>query len=283
MENRRPSPPRKGTGPRRHDGPKNRTGTGGGGWYRDDSRNGGPVRPGGQRFGGRADGSSRDGNYSRSGGKYPPSRPGGRGSKPVKSWDRQPHVKITSDLQITDGKHQGKLLENSASPNMKPTPSRLREMLFKLIPPRKVRASRFLDICAGSGLIGLEAISRGAMLATFVERSARMCSWIKKNVEQLGLKSGHAEVLETEVLHFLKQMSKRRRRWDIVFFCPPTDGTAGEMFEYLSRGTAIAPGGMLVIEHPSEMEIPISPGLLQKGRTHKMDGTTLSFFDRKPV
>jgi len=67
-------------------------------------------------------------------------------------------------------------------------------MLFKFISPRKVRAARFLDICAGSGLVGLEAISRGAMLSTFVERSARMCSWIKKNVEQLGLKKGHTEV-----------------------------------------------------------------------------------------
>jgi 16S rRNA (guanine966-N2)-methyltransferase len=285
MENRRTSPPRKGSGPR----PQNRNNRGGSGWVPASERGTtGPRRPGGSggggRFGPRPEGtSSRDGYQSRSGGRPGGGRPGDKGRKPTKPWENQPYVKITSDLQITDGKYRGKLLQNSTSPGMAPSKHRLREMLFKLISPRQVRASRFLDICAGSGLVGLEAISRGAMLGTFVDRSARMATWIRKNAEELGIKSGHAEVIESEVLPFLKDMASRRRRWDIVYFCPPTDGTASEMFKYLGRGVTIAPGGTLVIEHPSEMELPEPLGGLIKARNHKMDGRTLSFFTRKPA
>jgi 16S rRNA (guanine(966)-N(2))-methyltransferase RsmD len=283
MENRRPSPPHKGSGPRRSNGPKGRSGPGGG-WYGDRERSGGTGRPasGGSRYGKGQDG-QRDGYRSGPGGRFRSGKPGDRNRKPggKPPWDHKPSVKITSDLQITDGKFRGKLLHNSASPNMTPTRHRLREMLFKLVSPRRVRGGRFLDICAGSGLVGLEAISRGAMLSTFVDRSARMCSWTKKNAAELGIKDGHAEIIESEVLPFLKQMARRRRRWDIVFFCVPTDGTGEELLKYLGRGITISTDGSLIVQHPSEMELPDALGVLHRVRTHKMDGTTLSFYDRK--
>jgi 16S rRNA (guanine(966)-N(2))-methyltransferase RsmD len=171
------------------------------------------------------------------------------------------------------------MLLNSASPKMCPTRFRMREFLFKMI-SRRIRANRFLDICAGSGMVGLEAISRGAMLVTFVERSARMCTWIKKNVELMGLKPGHTEVYESEVLPFLKKMADKRRRWEVVYFCTPSDGTADEMLNMLGRGVSISPGGLLIVEHPPEMELPDNLGILKKGRTIKQEGGTITLFDR---
>jgi 16S rRNA (guanine(966)-N(2))-methyltransferase RsmD len=274
MENRRPSTPHKGSGPKRYDTPNRR---GPGGYQRDDQRgpSSGPRRgPGG--------GPNRYGNDSRSfygkpAGKFQ-GRPGEK-RKP-KPWEERPRVPITSDFQITDGKFQGKMLLSSASPRMCATKSRLREFLFKMI-SRKIRAGRFLDICAGSGMVGFEAISRGAMLVSFVERSAKMCSWIKKNVDLVGLKPGHTEVFESEVLPFLKKISERRRFWEVVYFCPPDDGTAPEMLKLLGRGVTIAPGGLLIIEHPPEMEMADNLGILRKSRTIKQEAGSLTLYDRR--
>ena len=69
---------------------------------------------------------------------------------------------------------------------------------------RRVKARRFLDLGAGVGTMGIEAISRGAMLSTFVERSARSCNFIRKNLDALGIKDGHGELVEMEIRDLLK-------------------------------------------------------------------------------
>src|SRR6478672_4599411 len=125
--------------------------------------------------------------------KMPPPRPGDR-PKPRKPWENVRKQKITSEFQITDGRHQGTLLENIPKINATVSSQKLREILFKVL-SRKIRAGRFLDLCAGNGTMGIEALSRGAMLGTFVERSARMRTCIKKNLEKCGVKDGHFEIV----------------------------------------------------------------------------------------
>ena len=105
-----------------------------------------------------------------------------KGGKPAPTWKKDEKIiKITSEMQVTDGKLRGKFLQSTTSPKVRPTTRKLREILFKII-TRRIRGRRFLDVCAGSGAVGIEAISRGALLGTFVERSAKMCSFIKKNM-----------------------------------------------------------------------------------------------------
>lgn len=197
-------------------------------------------------------------------------------------WKRQPELpKIVSEMQITDGKHRGKYIKSIDSPNIKPTARRIRETMFRTL-FRKVRAGRFLDLCAGSGMVGLEAISRGALLATFVERKARMCSLIKENMKSLDIKEGHGKVFETEAVPFLKQMAKRRRFWDVVFFDPPYDTNYDEILEYFKRGVSVKPGGTLIIEHHAEMFFPERIGVLKRWRVIVQGETAISFYDRKP-
>jgi 16S rRNA (guanine966-N2)-methyltransferase len=203
-----------------------------------------------------------------------------RGGKPVPPWKRIEKPRIYDEMQITDGKHIGKLLKSTDSPKVRPTARRIREAMFKLI-FRRVRAGRFLDLCAGSGAVGMEAISRGALVCSFVERSAKMCGIIKKNMESCGIKEGHGEVFEIEVVPFLKQMAKRRRFWDVVFFDPPYDTNYDEVLSYLSRGVCIKPHGTLVIEHHAEMFFPEKLGVLQRWRVVIMGDTALSFYERK--
>ena len=204
-------------------------------------------------------------------------QPNGKFQKP---WEKINKPRIVSDMQVTDGKHRGKYLATTASPKIRPTPRRTRETMFKIL-FRRIRAGRFLDLCAGCGMVGIEAISRGALLGTFVERSAKMCSFIKKNLETCGIKEGHGEVVELEAVPFLKQMAKRRRFWDVVFFDPPYDSDYEEALKYFARGTAIKPNGVLVIEHHSEMFFPERIGVLKRWRVIIHGDTAISFYERK--
>src|SRR5438270_14016619 len=97
-------------------------------------------------------------------------------------------------MQILAGKYKNHHLQSSASPKVKPTARRLREALFDFLGARIMEA-RFLDLCAGSGAVGVEALSRGAMHVTFVERSAKICSFIESNLEHCGISKAQAEVV----------------------------------------------------------------------------------------
>lgn len=260
----------------RNDRFQNRGGVGGG------TNN--PDRPrSGDRFQGRD-----DRNQSRGDGKFLPRdnnkfQPRGRFApkgKTFKPWERENQIRIVSDMQVTDGKHRGKYLESINTDKVRPTARRIREVMFRIL-YRRVRANRFLDLCAGSGTVGIEAISRGALIGTFVERSARMCALIKKNMAACGIKEGHGEVHEIEVIPFLKRMEKRRRQWDVVYFDPPYDSSYDEVLAYFSRGAAIKKGGVLIIEHHTEMFFPEDFGVMHRWRVVVQGDTSLSFYERK--
>ncbi len=188
--------------------------------------------------------------------------------------------KIVSEKQITDGKFRGKYLHIPDSEKGRPTARRIREVMFRII-FRRVRAGRFLDLCAGAGTVGLEAVSRGSLLSTFVERSSRMCSIIRKNMEELGVKEGHGEIVELEVIPFLKKMEKRRRYWDVVYFDPPYGSRYDEVLDYFARGVSIKMGGVLIIEHPREMFFPEKIGVMRRWKVVVEGNVALSFFDRR--
>ena len=208
----------------------------------------------------------------------PPPRPGSR-PKTKKPWENVQRPKITSDLQISDGRFVGLLLSNVEKLNPTVSAGKLRDSMFRLL-SRKVRAGRFLDLCAGNGTIGIEALSRGAMLGTFVERSARMCSCIRKNLEQCGIKNGHSEIFEMEAVPFLRRAGHRRRFWDIVYCGTPCNAEFIPVLKCLGNGFSVRPGGMVIIEHPSETVFPEKVGLLQRWRVIGKDDVALTIYER---
>lgn len=210
--------------------------------------------------------------------KMPPPRPGSR-PKTKKPWDQVKRPKITSDLQVTDGRHQGKLLANVETVNRSVSPRNIRENMFRLL-ARRIRAGRFLDLCAGNGTIGIEALSRGAMLGTFVERSTRMCTCIRNNLEACGVRQGHAEIFSIEAEPFLRRVGKKRRFWDVVYCGMPNDRNYDAFLKCFGNGFSIRPGGVLILEHPSELVFPESVGLLKRWRVIEKDGVALSIFER---
>lgn len=130
-------------------------------------------------------------------------------------------------------------------------------------------------------MIGIEAVSRGALIGTMVERRARMCSLITKNLGKCEIKEGHGELFAMEAVPFLKQMGKRRRKWDIVYFRPVYSEDYDGVIAYLKRGTPLEKGGALVIGHHSEMEFPEEMGVLKRWRVVTEGDDALSFYSRK--
>lgn len=196
-----------------------------------------------------------------------------------KSAPPETDIKITSDSQITDGRFRGKTLLNSSSPKATHTNRKLREIVFKVI-SRRVKGGRILDLGAGSGTIGIEAISRGAMLATFVERSARMCTLLRKNLEAIGIKNGHGEVAETEILLFLRKAASRKRVWDVVYFDLPPCEEHAAILDALSSGCGVKPRGLLIVEHPSANTHPDTIKQLKRWRTIDHGERILSIYER---
>jgi len=152
-------------------------------------------------------------------------------------------------------------------------------VVFKVI-SRRVSGGRILDLGAGCGTIGIEAISRGAMLATFVERSARMCTLIRKNLADIGIKDGHGEVAETEILLFLQKAARRKRFWDVVYLDLPPGDERAAIFDGLSSGCAIKLRGLLIIEHTPEVSHPDNIKQLRRWRTIDHGEKILTIYER---
>src|ERR671929_729742 len=122
-------------------------------------------------------------------------------------------------MRIIAGKYRGRILRSPPSMQVRPTSDRLRETLFNVIAPR-IAGARFLDLCAGSGAVGIEALSRGARHVTFVDRSRKMCGLIEANLDLCGVPEDETEVVLAEAAEFLRRARARdgQNRWDIVFF-----------------------------------------------------------------
>ena len=119
-------------------------------------------------------------------------------------------------LRIVAGKWRSRLLDIADVPGLRPTAERIRETLFNWL-ATPVHGARCLDLYAGTGALGLEALSRGAGSVVFVEQSARAVTTLEANIRTLG--AGNAEVLRTDARQFLEQVPTER--FDLVFLDPP--------------------------------------------------------------
>lgn len=129
-------------------------------------------------------------------------------------------------------------------------------------------------------MIGIEAVSRGAVVATMVERSARLRSLIAKNMEACEVKEGHGEVSDLEAVPFLQRMAKRRRRWDLVFVDAGIEADAMDIVRSLGRSKIVDEGGGVVVCHPTAVEMPESAGSLTRWRLYSQDEDSVSYYER---
>jgi len=183
-------------------------------------------------------------------------------------------------MRIIGGKYRGRKLKSPPALQTRPTSDRLRETLFNILAPR-IQGTRFLDLCAGSGAVGIEALSRGAAHATFVDRSRKMYALIKTNVETLEVNDDQCEVVNGEALEFLRKHAKKRAEpFDMIFFDPPYAIDYEEVLENMGEHAEriLVEGGIVIVEHHKKNELKENFGALRRYRVVKQGDSTLSFF-----
>jgi 16S rRNA (guanine966-N2)-methyltransferase len=172
---------------------------------------------------------------------------------------------------------------------VRPTSDRLRETLFNVIAPR-TEGSRFLDLCAGSGAIGIEALSRGAAHVTFVDRSRKMCGLVESNLDLVRIPEDETDVVQSEVEEFLRRPLARRGRsglharvepWDLVYFDPPYASDYLGVLKLFGEQTEsmLGEAGLLVVEHHHKKDLPEQVGNIRRQRILKQGDSVLSFYE----
>src|SRR5437660_4964704 len=123
-------------------------------------------------------------------------------------------------MRVIAGNYRRRTLRSPPSMQVRPTSDRLRETLFNVLAPR-IEGVRFLDLCAGSGAVGIEALSRGAAHVTLVDRSRRMCGLIETNLDLCRAPEDQTDLAMSDAAEFLRQtISRQSGSWDVVFFDP---------------------------------------------------------------
>ena len=175
-------------------------------------------------------------------------------------------------MRIIAGSHKGARIFAPKGLDTRPTSDRVREAAFTLIPPGYVDDATVLDLFAGSGAMGLEALSRGAARAIFVENDREACRAIDRNLEKLGLTG--ARVVCDDVLRFL---ARERSRYDLVLVDPPY-----EMVESLQMALStylpavLVEDGLIVFESSSQLD-PELP--LHKRTSRRYGSARLTLFE----
>ena len=182
-------------------------------------------------------------------------------------------------MRIIAGKFRGRKLKSPPSLQTRPTSDRLRETLFNILAPR-IEGAWFLDLCAGSGAVGIEALSRGAARVTLVDRARRMCALIEKNLYTLGVED-EVEVVHAEASEFLRRYAgKQALVFDIVFFDPPYATDYEGVLKYFGEQAArlLAEDSLVIIEHHKKRDLNEKSGLVHRYRTLKQGDSLLSFY-----
>jgi len=176
-------------------------------------------------------------------------------------------------MRIIAGEWRGRTLQAPAWEGLRPTSDRLRETLFNVLAPR-IRGARVLDGYAGTGAVGIEALSRGASEVVFVERDPRAVALIEANLARCGVRDRHA-IIRSDLTTVTGLA--RAAPFDLVFLDPPY-GRAGLDAAIQAAAALMAPDTLLIIEHARRDEAPASPDGLQRTRTLRSGDSALAFY-----
>jgi 16S rRNA (guanine966-N2)-methyltransferase len=184
-------------------------------------------------------------------------------------------------MRIIAGIYRGRHLKSPPSLEVRPTSDRLRETLFNILAP-VISDVRFLDLCAGSGAVGIEAISRGTAHATFVDRSRKICGLIESNLDLCKIPENQTEVFNSEASDFLHQaVTRKMSQWDIVYFDPPYQDDYLRVLTFLGSHTSelLTADARLIVEHHHKNQLPEDLGQLHRTRVVKQGDASLSFYE----
>jgi 16S rRNA (guanine(966)-N(2))-methyltransferase RsmD len=177
-------------------------------------------------------------------------------------------------VRIISGSMKGRRLETPNWEGLRPTSDKLRETLFNVLAPR-IEDARVLDGYAGTGAVGIEAVSRGAAHVTFVERDGRAVRLIERNLSHAGVEGDRHAIIRADVVAAIPRLSTQL--FDIIFLDPPYG--ARELMAALRAVEPIAGDDTLVIiEHAKRDAAPERAGRLVRSRDLPSGDSALSFY-----
>ncbi len=180
-------------------------------------------------------------------------------------------------LRVISGTARGHKLKTLKGSNTRPTSDRVKESLFNIISGYIIDAD-VLDLFAGTGNLGIEALSRGAGSAVFVDKSRECCEIIKDNLAHTKL-SDKAAVIPGDIKAEIEKLYKEGKKFDIIFLDPPYNKNfVTETLYYLAKNDIIKFNGILVGERDYIDEVPEEVGIFRLIRNERYGDTVLSFY-----
>jgi 16S rRNA (guanine(966)-N(2))-methyltransferase RsmD len=180
-------------------------------------------------------------------------------------------------MRIIAGLYKGRRLATPRGDTTRPTADQVRIALLDTLMPH-LAGARVLDLFAGAGGVGLEALSRGAAHATFVERDARAVAALRANVAALGVEAA-VRVVRDDAVRAVGALARDGARFDVVFLDPPYDGgDVAAALDALGRGDVLAERAVVVAQHRTKRAPAAAHGALRAFRTRRFGETTLTFF-----
>ena len=185
-------------------------------------------------------------------------------------------------MRIIAGKYRSRILKSLKGFALRPTSDRLRETLFNILGPGVV-GSRFLDVFAGTGAVGIEALSRSAADVTFIENHAPAAKLIRQNLDSLEITSGYS-IFTADALTALQKLAARHTSstpgFDFVFVDPPYAALVdyARTLEFLGSASFLAPDAFVIFEHRHKFQLPEQFGSLRRTRVLKQGDSALSFY-----
>ncbi len=181
-------------------------------------------------------------------------------------------------MRIIAGTFRSRRLKSLPGMDLRPTSDRLRETLFNVVAPG-VEGSVWIDVFAGTGAVGIEALSRGARQVYFVESSKPAAALIRENLRSLDITEGF-EVLERKAETALRLLDSQAISCDFCFLDPPyqREEAYAETLGFLSTSRLLSPSSLVIAEHEKHFDPGAAFGALQRTRTLKQGDAVLSFY-----
>jgi 16S rRNA (guanine966-N2)-methyltransferase len=189
-------------------------------------------------------------------------------------------------MRIIAGTYRSRILKSLKGLSLRPTSDYMRETLFNVLGP-SVEGSRFIDVFAGTGAVGIEALSRGAAEAVFIEKHAPTATLIRRNLESLGIRTG-ATVLPIDALKGLEKLQAPHKPsdagFDFVYIDPPYAAADDydRVLHYLGGAPFLSPDAVVIAEHSKTTELPEQFGTLRRTRILRQGDAALTFYRHTP-
>lgn len=183
-------------------------------------------------------------------------------------------------MRVIAGKYRSRNLQSLPGDDTRPTYDRLRETLFNVLTSAgKLEGATFVDLFAGTGSVGIEALSRGAEHVIFVESARKAAQLIRTNLQTLGI-SDEADVYERSAVEALHQLAESGVSPTVIFIDPPykLQGAYGQVLRVVSQTGLLPPGGVLVAEHEKRFDPGVGEGQLKRYRRLDQGESSLSFY-----